>query len=247
MATFPSLPLFTDAWVADTKHLSRLERGTYHDLLVLMWRSPNCRVPNETSWLAKRLDMTVQEVESEPLPLISEFCQTDGNWLCQKRLLKEWNWCRKKRKVNSEAAKTRWSKEKPNSEGNTEPHCPPPHSTPPTIPEDKSSAPTPSPIYTDSRHELWGEGIAILGQLGVAEKAARSNIGRWLRDTKDNVSGVLNAIQRARDTKPIDAIPWINMALRTVPVRSGQGSGAGGKLSFFDIERGNFLGGGNGQ
>ena len=50
MAQFPGLLLWTDAWVADTKHLSRLERGTYLDLLVLMWRTPGCRVPNDDEW-----------------------------------------------------------------------------------------------------------------------------------------------------------------------------------------------------
>jgi len=90
MAQFPALMLWTDAWIADTKHLSRLERGTYHDLLVLMWRSPGCKVPNDDGWLGKRLGMTRAEVETELRPLISEFCQTDGNHIWQKRLMKEW-------------------------------------------------------------------------------------------------------------------------------------------------------------
>lgn len=45
MAEFPAMPLWTDAWVADTRHLTRCERGTYHDLLVEMWRSPHCALP----------------------------------------------------------------------------------------------------------------------------------------------------------------------------------------------------------
>jgi hypothetical protein len=69
------------------------------------------------------------------------------------------------------------------------------------------------PIYTDSRHELWGEGVQILVQLGVADRAARSNIGRWLRDARDDAQSVLNAIQRARDARVIDPIPWITRAL----------------------------------
>lgn len=112
MADFPSLPLFTDAWVADTKHLTRLERGTYHDLLVLMWRSPECRVPNDDAWLGKRLGMTPNEVQNELRPIIAEFIQSDGNWLCQKRLRKEWEWCHKNRKKQSDSAKSRWRNNK---------------------------------------------------------------------------------------------------------------------------------------
>jgi hypothetical protein len=73
----------------------------------------------------------------------------------------------------------------------------------------------PRPIYTDSKHELWGEGVQILQQLGVPDRSARSNIGRWLRDQRDDAQRVLGAIQRARDARVIDPIPWITRALAT--------------------------------
>lgn len=135
MAEFPSLPLFTDAWIADTKHLSRLERGTYHDLLVLMWRTPECRVPNDDAWLGKRLGMTLEEVRAELRPVISEFCQSDGNYVVQKRLRKEWQWCRRNSKKQSVNAKARWNKEKDT--------CQPDANTTPV-----GNAPTPIPTYS---------------------------------------------------------------------------------------------------
>ena len=112
MADFPSLPLWTDAWVADTHHLTRLQRGTYHDLLVLMWRTPRCRVPNDDDWLASHMHMTKAEVETDLRPLIREFCKNDGNYLTQKRLSREWRWCHAKAQTASESAKLRWEKEK---------------------------------------------------------------------------------------------------------------------------------------
>lgn len=108
MADFPALPLWTDAWVADTKHLSRVERGTYLDLLVLIWRSPGCRVPNDNVWLGKHLAMTVKEVVGELRQIITEFCQSDGNWITQKRLTKESQFLHKQ----SDSSKARWHKEK---------------------------------------------------------------------------------------------------------------------------------------
>ena len=48
MSQFPSLPLFTDAWIAATNHLTRLERGTYHDLLVLCGVRRDARFPTTT-------------------------------------------------------------------------------------------------------------------------------------------------------------------------------------------------------
>lgn len=108
MAKFRALMLWTDAWIADTKHLTRCERGTYHDLLVLMWRSPGCTVPNDDGWLAKHLGMTPAEVENELRPIISEFCQTDGNRIWQKRLKKEFGHSMSQ----SARAKSKWRKKK---------------------------------------------------------------------------------------------------------------------------------------
>jgi hypothetical protein len=71
-----------------------------------------------------------------------------------------------------------------------------------------------APVYTDSRHELWGEGVSILISLGVADKQARSMIGLWLKSTKDDVHAVLGAVLRARDHRPHNPIPWITNALK---------------------------------
>jgi uncharacterized protein YdaU (DUF1376 family) len=112
VAKFPALPLWTDSWVADTHHLTRAARGTYHDLLVLMWRTPGCRVPNDDDWLSARLHMTLTEIRTELRPLVLEFCQTDGNWLWQKRLRKEFSFVRRQSAAQSVRAKAKWRKEK---------------------------------------------------------------------------------------------------------------------------------------
>jgi len=76
-----------------------------------------------------------------------------------------------------------------------------------------ASAARAAPVYTDSKHELWGEGTAILASLGMQERTARSNIGRWLKSAKDDAQTVLGAIQRARDNRVIDPVPWITRAI----------------------------------
>jgi len=134
MAEYSALPLFTDSWVADTAHLARAERGLYLDLLVLMWRSPDCRVPRDMDWIGRKLRVSEDEkimLES----LLSEFCQTDGNFYFQKRLKKEFMFVRNKRKKQSVAAKSRWDKEKDPSKRNAGRHS-------------IRNAPSPSPTYT---------------------------------------------------------------------------------------------------
>ena len=118
MAAFPSLPLFTDAYLADAGHLTDAEHGRYFLLLMQMWRTPECRLPNDDEWLARRFRRTVEQVRADLRPIISEFMQTDGNWITQKRLRKEWEWCRGHSKKQSDIAKSRWNKEKGACHGN---------------------------------------------------------------------------------------------------------------------------------
>lgn len=78
-----------------------------------------------------------------------------------------------------------------------------------------SAAAAAVPVFTDSTHELWHEGTAILCQLGLPDKSARSNIGRWLRDSGGDATKVLGAIQRARDARTREPIPFVTGALKT--------------------------------
>lgn len=78
----------------------------------------------------------------------------------------------------------------------------------------RTGAPPAAPTYTDSRHELWGEGVPILQSLGVAETTARKMIGTWLKAARDDAQAVLGAIQRARDHRPHQPIPWITNSLK---------------------------------
>lgn len=220
MAEFPSLPLFTDSWVADTKHLSRLERGTYHDLLVLMWRTPECRVPNDDAWLAKRLNMTSEEVRDELRPIITEFCKTDGNHIFQKRLRKEWMWCRRKSKKQSDNAKARWDKEKDicQSDATTSPvgNAPTPTPTPTKKEEDPPSAGRRPAAFesgvirlTQKDLDQW---IEAFSHLDV--KAELLALTEWAQKQQNwfmAVSGALAKRNRAaheRLTKPTKPAHW---------------------------------------
>ena len=68
------------------------------------------------------------------------------------------------------------------------PKCPPhtPPITTSSVEPDGSTAPVGVPVYTDARHELWGEGVKILVSLGVPERQTRSMIGSWLKQTRDD-------------------------------------------------------------
>jgi uncharacterized protein YdaU (DUF1376 family) len=97
-----------------------------------IWRAPDCRIPNDDEWLSRRFRRTVEAVNSELRPIINEFCQTTGNWISQKRLKQEWDYCQERSKKQSDKAKSRWDKEKDVCSGNT--------NTPPS-----GNAPNPNP------------------------------------------------------------------------------------------------------
>lgn len=53
MAQFPFMPLYTDTFLADTGHLNATETGAYLTLLMVAWRSPGCRLPDDDQKLAR--------------------------------------------------------------------------------------------------------------------------------------------------------------------------------------------------
>lgn len=111
MAEFPSLPLFTDAITADCAHLSDEEFGRYMRLLIIMWRSPMCRVPDDPNWLAKRLRVDALAYQLHIHPLMQEFCILDAGWWTQKRLQKEFVYVQGVRDKRRNAAISRWHKD----------------------------------------------------------------------------------------------------------------------------------------
>jgi uncharacterized protein YdaU (DUF1376 family) len=112
MANFPALPLWTDAYLADTLHLTAEQHGFYLLLLMVMWRTPNCSVPNCDKFLKDTLHIDDDKLAAIVRPLILEFCKTNGNWIYQKRLKREKNHVRQTAKNRSVSAKLRWHNNK---------------------------------------------------------------------------------------------------------------------------------------
>jgi len=117
MASFPSLPLFTDAVVADCVHLSDAEFGLYMRILIQTWRNPGCRLPADPIWLARKFQ---RDYETEILPILNEFFSSTANWWSQKRLSEQHNYVSNKSKKQTERANIRWNKEKDGYHGNAE-------------------------------------------------------------------------------------------------------------------------------
>lgn len=161
MAEMPFFPLATDAFLADTDHLSDEETGRYARLLIALWRAPQQRLPNQDAWLARKFKKSIDEVKTELRPLIDEFCQNDGNWITQKRITKEFKRAQKSVKQRSDAAKARWLKEKMESERKAS-----------TYGARSAPTPIPTPIQSSSSETITDPArAASLSRTGFAAHA----------------------------------------------------------------------------
>ena len=185
MAEFPALPVWTDSYLADCRHLNDQEHGRYFQLLILIWRSPNCRIPNDYDWIARKFNRSLQAFENDILPIMLEFCDSDGNWITQKRLTKEWGYLQKQRDRGRAAANSRWSKYKIQCESNATLHG-------------FGNAPTPTPTPTKEDIHTGGKRISPQWQPSEADKQFSMLRGMSEDDVK-NEAGRFVDFFRAKD------------------------------------------------
>lgn len=111
MAQFPCLPLWTDAYLADTTHLTTVEHGSYLLLLMAMWRSKEKSLPNDDVFLARICKLTSSQWK-RIRPVLEPFFDVNNGRLSNGRLSDEAIAVKQKSKNQSSKAKARWLKNK---------------------------------------------------------------------------------------------------------------------------------------
>lgn len=102
MAQFPALPLWTDAYIADTQHLTNEEHGVYLRLLMFAWRTPDCSLPDDDRRLALMVGVTPKKWASLKAAVMVFWSLENGRWM-QKRLTAEREFVERSRKQKSAA------------------------------------------------------------------------------------------------------------------------------------------------
>jgi uncharacterized protein YdaU (DUF1376 family) len=148
MAQFPAMPLWTDAYLGDTHHLSTTEHGAYLLLLITMWRNKGW-LPNDDRALARYAKLTNAQW-ARIKPNLWPYFVENGDRITQGRLTDEIEVVKRNSRKQSDKAKTRWLKEKENgnavaSPGNAGTMPPSPSPTPTLKKEPISSSPKKEP------------------------------------------------------------------------------------------------------
>lgn len=85
MAEFPALPFYTDAYLADTRHLTTEEHGAYLLLLLCAWRTRGCALKDDDRFLARTVGVSPQRWRKLK-PALMEFFDVSGGLWRQKKL-----------------------------------------------------------------------------------------------------------------------------------------------------------------
>jgi uncharacterized protein YdaU (DUF1376 family) len=84
------MPLWTDAYLGDTTHLTTLEHGAYLLLLITAWRARDNRLPDDDRLLARYAKLTPAQWQRVK-PILSAFFRIEDGYWTQGRLTDEAN------------------------------------------------------------------------------------------------------------------------------------------------------------
>lgn len=219
MAEFPALPLWTDAYLGDTTHLTTIEHGAYLLLLMTAWRSRDCVLPDDDRLLARYARCGPQQWK-RLRAILEPFFDTKGGVWTQRRLTDERGAVERYRRQQIEKGKAgavakslkRHERDKAaaksglacaEAEGNAEGEAqgqPDASSHLHThVPLDKSNGAEPDQIF-------WANAKAYLAPETKGDPGKL--IGAWCRDYGGK-EPVAQAITRAQLERPVQRIPFI--------------------------------------
>ncbi len=94
------MPVFTDALIGDTLHLSEAEFGAYCLILFTTWRNNGQALIDDDARLARVCRVSISRWRNKLRPILASFFDiSDGFWH-QKRLEKEWKFVQKRAAIS---------------------------------------------------------------------------------------------------------------------------------------------------
>jgi uncharacterized protein YdaU (DUF1376 family) len=202
MAQYPALPLFTDAFIADTTHLTAAQTGAYLMLLMCAWRSPDCKLPDDDDILCRYARMDKRNWVKNKNVIMQFWKKDESGFWCQGRLLDERKYVDSVRNKNVQAGKA--SALKRLNRGSTTVATKPqpksnPHTHTYTLSKDKDSA----------KAALWKLCRDYLGEKKMGL------VGKWVKEHGEE--RVFSAVLEAQKNEVADPPAYITKMLAPIP------------------------------
>lgn len=84
--SLPYFPMYPADFEADTSHLTLEEDGAYNRLLRLCWMTPGCSLPDDHTWITRRMRIDAATFDRVVLPLLAEFFRRGNGRVSSPRL-----------------------------------------------------------------------------------------------------------------------------------------------------------------
>lgn len=207
MAEFPALPIFTDAYMADTRHLTATQHGAYLLLLMTAWRMPDCALPDDNQFLARCASIDPRGWASIKTIVMAFWrMNPEGKWV-QNRLLDERRFAEARADHASKAGRASALKRKKRHSTRVQPNVNPSSTTLP-LPSTSTNVEGVPPSITGL---LFGPALQYLVKnSGLPEKECRSLIGKWKKESgEDSTLKALRQSQKEEASQPIEYISRI--------------------------------------
>ena len=221
MSKLPYMPLYVDDYEAATAHLTLEEDGIYNRLLRLCWRTSGCSVPDDPSWIARRMRVDLDTYHRLVEPIIKEFFGRANGRVSQRRQREEFQKANEVSRKRAAAGKkggrprkplktkeTGESQVKANEKQNESIHN---HShKESSVSKDTGETPPLSEV-------IFNQGLRFLCNSGITEKNARSMLGKWRKAHGDE--RLLAALGRAQREGALDPIAFCEGVFRAAGSR----------------------------
>jgi uncharacterized protein YdaU (DUF1376 family) len=199
----PAIPLFGDAYLADTHHLTLEEHGAYLKLIMIAWRMTDCALPNDDSRLAQMLGLSKGKW-AKLKPVVMAFWTLGETGWTQGRLTKERAFVDKKRATNRAAAEARWSGQAAENidgdecERTSERNAPPP--PPPQVQKEVEAAPQPRAAHqpVSEAFDVWNGAAAAAGWRTVTKRTGERQAKLRAMLRSEGIEGWTAALAKAR-------------------------------------------------
>lgn len=225
MTDAPVMPLYTDAYISDTMHLTCEQHGAYLLILMATWRNNGNPLPDDDTRLARICRVSPRKWRASIRPVLVEFFDiSDGSWR-QKRLQKIFKHVAEKietnrlnaarggkakaRKTNNTGIANATNSLGPNSSDG------PSKNLPIHEPYSSVSKDTDGPRPVDPAKRVYDLGKSLLSSYGISKSSQGGLITGWRKRVGD--SDLLVILTEAGSMVRDDIVAYVNGSIRARP------------------------------